>query len=125
MPTRLLLVALGGALGASARWAVDMMAGGVPGTIPPAATLGINLAGCFAIGMLAAFLFDRERWRAFLGIGVLGGFTTFSGFAGDTVLFLRQGDVTVAAGYALLTVVGCVLAAALGARLASLRRGRG
>lgn len=117
MAVRLLLVAVGGAVGASARWAIDLLSGGVPGTIPPAATLGINLAGCFAIGLLASFLVERERWRAFLGVGVLGGFTTFSGFAADTVLFLRDGNALVAAVYMTVTVVGCLAAAALGVRM--------
>lgn len=123
MPIRLLLVALGGALGASARWTADLLAGGVPGTIPPGATLAINLVGCFVIGLLAWFLVAHERWRAFLGIGFLGGFTTFSGFAADTALFARGGSVALAGTYVVATVVGCIAAAALGAWITSpLRR---
>ena len=108
--------ALGGALGALARW-------GLGEAIPhragdwPWATLLVNLTGCLVLGVLLA-LFARHPghpWlRPFLGAGVLGGYTTFSTFGVDAVQLVDGGRWPVAVGYVLVSVVGGVLAAAAG-----------
>ena len=114
MPAQILLVALGGALGSSARWGIDRLGGAEPGSIPASATLLINLTGCLLIGLAASFLVRRAPWRAFLGVGVIGGFTTFSGFAVDSVGLMRDGQPLMAMVYIAATVGGGLLAVALG-----------
>jgi fluoride exporter len=117
---RYVAAALGGALGALARW-------GVAEALPPSAagwpwsTLLVNLTGCLLLGLLIAAVFARRPdhpWlRPFLGTGVLGGYTTFSAFAVDVVRLVDAGAWPVAAGYVLASVAGGVLAAAAGVRL--------
>lgn len=102
------LVALGGATGSLARWAV---AEAVPG---PWATLVVNLSGCLLIGLLAGWLVVRHpRLRLLVGIGFLGGYTTFSTHLLDAHLL---GDPLRAAAYVGGTLAGCLLAAAVGLR---------
>jgi CrcB protein len=113
-----LLAALGGALGALTRWALMAAMRGSPGGWPWA-TLVINLTGCFLLGALFAVLAARSpepSWaRAFLGVGVLGGYTTYSTFAVEVVKLVDAGALPLAVGYVLLSVVGGVAAVALGA----------
>ena len=113
-----LLAALGGALGALARWAVAEALPASP-TGWPWATLVVNLAGCFLIGLLTAVLISRSpepAWaRPFLGVGVLGGFTTYSAFAVEVVRLVEDAALARAAGYVLASVVGGVAAVVLGA----------
>jgi CrcB protein len=112
--------ALGGALGALARWGVAEAVPGEPGAWPWA-TLLVNLLGCLVLGFLIGRVFDRSAgppWlRPFLATGVLGGFTTYSAFAVETVQLAEAGRVGPAAGYVLASVAGGVLAAAVGQRL--------
>lgn len=121
-----LFAALGGALGALARWGV---AEAVPGSPAgwPWATLLVNLTGCLMLGVLLGALlprFPRSRWlRPFLGVGVLGGFTTYSTFGVDVVLLAEAGRPGVAAAYVLVSVVGGVAAVAGG--LVATRRPQG
>lgn len=110
---QLLLVMAGGAVGAAARHLVGRWALGAFGPGFPAGTLTVNLAGGLAMGALAGLLArvgGSENARLLLGVGVLGGFTTFSAFSLDLVLMLERGAWGVALGYALLSVVGAVLA---------------
>jgi CrcB protein len=78
-------VALGGALGASARYGVDRLFERRTSSLFPWSTFAINITGCFAIGLLTAALVDRQHlpaWiRVGLIVGVIGGYTTFSTFA--------------------------------------------
>jgi fluoride exporter len=112
-----LLAALGGALGALARWAIGA-ALPVPAGGWPWATLLINLSGCLLIGLLLALL--AARWphahgaRTFLGTGVLGGYTTWSAFAVEVVRLVDGGAAGRAAGYVVASVLGGVLAVAVG-----------
>ena len=118
-----LLAALGGALGALARW-------GVAEALPrqdggwPWATLLVNLTGCLLIGLLTGALARRSpepAWaRPFLAVGVLGGYTTWSAFAVEVVALTDAGAPGLAAGYVLASVVGGVLAVAAG--VAAVRR---
>jgi CrcB protein len=111
--------ALGGALGALARWGVAEALPREPDAWPWA-TLLVNLLGCLVLGTLVGRVFDRSAgppWlRPFLATGVLGGFTTYSAFAVETVQLAEAGRVGTAAGYVLASVAGGVLAAALGQR---------
>jgi CrcB protein len=113
-----LLAALGGALGALARWAVAQALPHSPGAWPWS-TLLINLTGCLLLGALFAVLAARvpePSWvRPFVGVGVLGGYTTYSTFAVEIVDLTRGGAALTAVAYLLLSVVGGVLAVALGA----------
>ena len=113
-------VMAGGACGALARTVVDGAAAALaPGF--PAGILLINILGAFFMGVLAGRASSGRvpaRVSAFLGTGFLGGFTTFSTFALDTVTLAEQGLLPAAANV-LLTVVPGVCAAAAGWRLAS------
>ena len=111
-----MLVGLGGAVGAMLRFAVTRMlpAGGWPLGTWPVGTFAVNVLGGFAMGLLVGWLAARtaggEAFRLLLGVGVLGGFTTFSAFSLDMVLMLERGDFALALGYALASVVLSVLA---------------
>ena len=111
------VVALGGALGALARWGVGTGLPHPPGAWPWA-TVTVNLTGCLAIGVVLAVLLDRSPdhpWlRPFLATGVLGGYTTFSAFAVDAVQLADAGRWPVAVGYLLVSVVGGLAAVVLG-----------
>src|SRR3954453_9970879 len=89
-----LLAALGGALGALARWGVAAALPSSPGGWPWV-TLLVNLTGCLLIGVLLAVLlarFPSSHWlRPFLATGVLGGYTTWSTFAVETVALVDGG----------------------------------
>ncbi|SDP65958.1 CrcB protein [Klenkia soli] len=112
-----LVVALGGALGALARWGVSRGLPHVPGAWPWA-TVTVNVTGCLVIGVLLAVLLARypdHPWlRPFLATGVLGGYTTFSTFAVDAVQLADAGRWPVAVGYVLVSVVGGLAAVVLG-----------
>ena len=113
-----LLVALGGAAGATARFGVSQAFAARDGF--PWATFGINVAGSLALGLLmGAFPSPDEAWRlrALLAIGFCGGFTTFSTFSYETVLLLQRGTPLPALGYAFGSVAAGVLAAWIGLRL--------
>ena len=117
-PVAYLLAALGGALGALARWGVATVLPHSPGGWPWA-TLLVNLTGCLLLGALVAALTARTPeppWaRPFLAVGVLGGYTTYSAFAVEAVGLVEAGDPVLAAGYVLVSVGGGVLAVAAGA----------
>jgi CrcB protein len=112
-----LLVALGGAVGAAARYGVSlatpMREGGWPW-----ATFGINVSGSLLIGVLAGWLASRgdagEPWRLLLGVGVLGGFTTFSAYSLETLRLIERGDWIGASTYVLGSVLAGLAAVAIG-----------
>jgi len=112
------LAALGGALGALARWALAEALPASPGGWPWA-TLLVNLTGCLLLGVLIGVLTGRSRepaWvRPFLAVGVLGGYTTYSTFAVEVVELVDDGAVARAAAYVLLSVAGGGAAVAAGA----------
>lgn len=113
-----LSVALGGAIGASARFAVNLLAVRLFGTGFPAGTLGVNVLGSFAMGVLAVVLLDRASPLApFLLTGVLGGFTTFSAFSLDTLMLWERGQPGLALVYVILSVAASLLAVFAGLAL--------
>ena len=118
-----LLVMAGGAVGAALRYHLGRIAPPLFGTALPWATLIANVAGGFAMGVLAGalarFNLGGEQMRLLLAVGVLGGFTTFSAFSLETVLMIERGQPGVAIGYVLLSVLGALGALALG--LAAIR----
>ena len=87
----LLLVAMGGALGAVARYGVGLGAARLFGVAFPWGTLAVNIVGGLAMGLLAARVGpEQEALRLALGVGVLGGFTTFSAFSLETVRLMEH-----------------------------------
>jgi CrcB protein len=108
-----LLVMVGGALGSAARYLVGRLTLGWLGPNYPWGTLAVNLIGGFLMGLLAGMLArsgGSEHTRLLVGVGMLGGFTTFSAFSLDAALMIERGDWGVAISYALVSVIGSVLA---------------
>jgi CrcB protein len=119
----LLYVGLGGAFGAVCRYLLGVQAGRTLGHGWPYGTLAANLIGGFLMGALVGLLAhrggaDQERWRLLLGVGVLGGFTTFSAFSLETALMIERRTYGAAAAYSLASVVLSVGALFLGLMLA-------
>jgi CrcB protein len=117
----LALVMIGGALGAAARYLVGRSALAALGEAYPWGTLGVNLLGSLLMGLLAGVLARGaagEPARLLLGVGVLGGFTTFSAFSLELATMVERGALATALGYALLSVIGGVLALFAGLGLA-------
>jgi CrcB protein len=110
----LLFVMVGGALGSAARYLTGRATLAWFGPDFPYGTLAVNLVGGLLMGVLAAALTRAgdlaEPWRLFLGVGVLGGFTTFSAFSLDVVTMIERGALGTALFYALISVIGSVLA---------------
>ncbi|HEY8551647.1 MAG TPA: fluoride efflux transporter CrcB [Vicinamibacterales bacterium] len=90
-----LLVALGGALGALARHGLMLLAASLVPPSFPYGTFAVNVIGCFVFGLSVGLAEARGGMppdvRAFLLVGVLGGFTTFSTYAHDSFLLIRNG----------------------------------
>ena len=119
----LFLVMTGGALGAGARHLAGRAALAWLGAGFPWGTLVVNLTGGLLMGVLAGGLARAaagEPWRLFLGVGVLGGFTTFSSFSLDTVTLVQRGQLVFALGYVLLSLAGSIGALVAGLALARL-----
>lgn len=112
------IVFLGGGLGAALRY---WLSGAVYRFFPvdfPYGTLAVNLSGCFLIGILMAvqegrFEFD-PTFRLLIGIGILGGFTTFSTFSYETAALLRDGQAIQASVNILVSLFGCLAATVAG-----------
>ncbi|MBY4635617.1 fluoride efflux transporter CrcB [Sphingopyxis sp. XHP0097] len=110
-------VMVGGAIGAGARHLVGyaMLARLGPGF--PWWTLAVNVVGSLAMGLLIGH-FARsgatEAARLFLGVGLLGGFTTFSSFSMEFWLLFERGQTAQAAAYAVASVAGAIMACGIG-----------
>ena len=102
----------GGALGAGARYGVGLWAARSLGAWPWG-TLTVNLIGGLLMGALAGAA-ASETGRLALGVGLLGGFTTFSAFSLEVVAMLERGAWGPGLGYALLSTLGAVAACAVG-----------
>lgn len=106
----ILYVAIGGALGSLGRYGVGLAAARLLGKGFPWGTLAVNVAGCFAMGVVLEVLADLEArhavtvsnaahlafWHKAVAIGFLGGLTTFSSFGGDTIRELHGGQPIIA-----------------------------
>lgn len=116
----LLLVAAGGATGAVARYLLGLAAGRVAGHGGwPWGTFSANVLGGLLMGVLIGVLAlrggaDQEKWRLLLGVGLLGGFTTFSSYSLEIVLMLQRRAYVEAAGYGVGSMALSVLALILG-----------
>jgi CrcB protein len=114
-----LLVALAGAGGVLARWGIGRAVAGTGALLW--STVAINIAGSFLLGLLAAESWFSRDVREALGVGFLGGFTTFSTFSVQIVLDTDAGEPWRAGAYLVASVAGGVAAAtagyALGRRL--------
>lgn len=118
----LFLVAIGGAVGSALRHLVNLAALRLGGPGFPWGTLTVNVVGCLAMGMLVELIARRfgasAEMRLVLATGLLGGFTTFSAFALDTVTLWERGAMVQAAGYVLASVVVSLAALVAGLWLA-------
>ena len=114
-------IALGGALGTPARYGIAQLVDITPGTFPWG-TFWTNITGSFALGFLLAILLERfppSRYlRPFVATGFLGAFTTYSTFAMETDLLVKNGYVGVALAYAFGTLVAGFAAVWAGIALA-------
>ena len=109
----LLLVMLGGAIGAGLRFQVGRIAQVQLGPHFPWGTWIVNLAGGFLMGVLVGSIsrgaLPAEPIRLFLSVGVLGGFTTFSAFSLDAANMLQRGELAMAGAYAVSSFAGSVM----------------
>lgn len=120
MMTTVFQVALGGACGATLRYGTGVAMLRLLGPGFPAATLFVNVAGSFAMGVLAILFAHKglNAWFPLAMTGFLGGFTTFSAFSLDAYTLFERGQMTVAALYVLASVGLSLLALVAGAALA-------
>lgn len=118
----LLLVMAGGAIGAGFRWHLSRIALQLLGPAFPWGTWIVNLLGSLLLGLLAGVVVRHgpsgEPLLLFLGVGVLGGFTTFSGFSLEMVQMLERGNALLAVAYAVSSIAGSVMLLIVGLWLA-------
>ena len=118
MVERLLLVALGGALGSAARYLTAVAAAAWLGPGFPYSTLAVNLVGSFLIGLIQQVAVDSslvpENARLFLTTGVMGGLTTYSAFSYETVRLMETNAWTAAWLNIVLTTMLCLALCVLG-----------
>lgn len=111
-----LFIALGGGAGAWLRHMVGQVVlarlGPNLATAFPWSTLACNVFGSFAMGLLAGWFARHgaagENWRLFLGVGLLGGFTTFSAFSLEFALLVERGNTGLAVLYAAVSMAGAI-----------------
>lgn len=116
------LVALGGAIGSVLRYQTGRLLTHVVGpaavTAFPWATLTVNILGSLAMGLLAGALARHggagEHWRLFVGVGVLGGFTTFSSFSLEMMMLVERGQPGQAFIYAAVSLLAGLSALYIG-----------
>ncbi|MER8915351.1 fluoride efflux transporter CrcB [Mesorhizobium sp. M0761] len=117
----LLLVVVGGGIGAGIRQLTNIGVLRLVGPNYPWGTMAINILGSFVMGLFVAALMrrgDSNELRLFVATGILGGFTTFSAFSLDFATLWERGATLPALGYALASVVGAIIALFLGLWLA-------
>ena len=107
-------IALGGALGAVTRHFISHWSAVALGNGFPWGTLTVNVVGCFALGVvvevMALVWSPAAEWRAFLTVGVLGAFTTFSAFSLDISILHERGEMLQAILYVTVSVAGSIAA---------------
>ena len=117
----IIIAGAGSFVGGAFRYAISLIMKGV-GRGFPWATLTVNLAGCFLIGLLWG-LFSRSSsadssWALFLTVGVCGGFTTFSTFSKESLILLQGGNIWGFISYVALSIVAGIALVAAGCCLA-------
>ena len=118
----ILAVAIGGAAGSVARYFTQVWGGRLLGPDFPWGTITVNVLGSLIMGMLVALF--ALRWsadpamRAFLTVGILGGYTTFSSFSLDTLVLVQRGELATATVYILASVILSLAAIFAGLHLA-------
>ncbi len=119
----LAVISAGGGLGGLARYALSVALPTAPGAFP-LATFVTNVTGCLLIGVLMVLITEvyptHPLLRPFLGVGVLGGFTTFSTYAGEVRNLLRPEWTLIGLGYLVGTLAAALLASWAGIRLTRL-----
>lgn len=117
----LLFIAMGGALGAVARYLLSSWAHNLWEGKLPVGTLLVNVVGSFAIGIIYVLLVEKqilhEDWRGLLMAGFLGAFTTFSTFSLETITLLEAGHTGQAVAYVLASAISCIVVAGLAIQL--------
>ncbi|MGY3262318.1 fluoride efflux transporter CrcB [Frigoribacterium sp. 2355] len=122
-PLLVVAVAVAGGVGAATRFVVDGLVKDRLGSAYPWGTTVINVSGSFALGLLTGLALQAvvaPEWKAVLGTGLLGGYTTFSTASVETVRLLAAGRRGAAVANGLGMLVACVGAASLGLWLGSL-----
>ena len=118
----ILLIAVGGALGAVMRYLSQVTVYELVGRSFPYGTLFVNVTGSFLMGLLSIFLVEKfnlgAEWHVAILIGVLGSFTTFSTFSLETLVLFEQGDMFKALANIMSSVVLCIGAVWTGAYFA-------
>jgi CrcB protein len=116
--TGFLVVFLGGGIGAALRHGVNLACARLLGLSFPWGTLFVNVTGSLVMGLLAAYFAFKggasQHVRLLLTTGVLGGYTTFSAFSLDVALLYERGEIALAVGYVLISVVLSVAGLFLG-----------
>ena len=114
----LLYVAVGSAIGGAARYLVATLLPQPPESLFPIATTVVNVTGSLVLGLVVGYAMAadtmRPEMRAFLAIGICGGYTTFSAFSLETVMLLQKGRYDVAAIYIAVSVALSVTATIAG-----------
>lgn len=121
MTKLLLLIGLGGALGSIARYLLSVWIQ-PDRTSFPIGTIVVNITGCLAIGILATILYGpsstmRPEYRAFILVGILGGFTTFSSFGRETINLVNDHQYAYAAANVLISNILGLAAVWIGVRV--------
>lgn len=117
--TKLILVFIGGGLGAMSRFFLTTTLAGKLGNFP-LGTLVANLSGSFLMGLLVGILAGRaslQSVRLFVAVGFLGGFTTFSSFSAETIALIQHGQIFSATANVLVSVAAGLLACAIGLKI--------
>jgi CrcB protein len=113
-------VMIGGAIGAGVRHLVGQAVLARFGPAFPWGTLSINIVGSLLMGLLVGWLARSgggDTVRLFVGVGILGGFTTFSSFSMEYWMLFERGQNAQAAAYVLASVIGAIAACGLGLAL--------
>lgn len=115
--TKLVLVFIGGGLGAMSRFLVTTALAGKLGNFP-LGTLTANFFGSLLMGLVVGLLAGRyESVRLFVAVGFLGGFTTFSSFSAETLALIQGGQFFSAAANVIVSVVASLVACAVGLKI--------
>ncbi|MDD4601100.1 putative fluoride ion transporter CrcB [bioreactor metagenome] len=119
---KVLLIALGGGIGATTRYLVSDWAAQRYGGAFPYGTLLVNVVGCLIIGLFMQLVTERiiinPYWRLLVTVGFLGGLTTFSSLSYETIKLVSDGDMALAMSNILANTVLCLLATWIGITIA-------